>query len=353
MKGRSAAPSRLKGWLGGLATAAILLSAAAPAAVARPTPAFQPPALHGPTPWTSTRFDDSPGDFAFAVVTDLQSGYRKGVFDVAAAELGLLHPAFIITVGDLIDGGTEDEAKLNTEWDEFDARLKGTHAPFFHVGGNHDLTNLTQRRVFEQRYGRRYYHFSYKGVLFLVLDTEDYPPARMAEIYHQRADYIAMLKTDPDKARSLPYASALEARVGEVGSDQSAYFETVLKAHPKARWTVLLMHKPVWRRADGHGLERIEAALKGRPYTLLNGHLHRYGYAARDGHDYIALGTTGGERAFDGSEGAMDHMMWVTMTRDGPSIANLKLDGVLDKTGHVPAGGDALCLDHGGPKCPG
>ena len=27
-------------------------------------------------------------------------------------------------------------------------------------------------------------------------------------------------------------------------------------------------------------------------------------------------------------------------------------NGVLDKTGHLPAGGDALCLDHGPPKCP-
>lgn len=64
------------------------------------------------------------------------------------------------------------------------------------------------------------------------------------------------------------------------------------------------------------------------------------------------LGTTGGGRAFDGSFGAMDHMMWITMTKDGPSIANLRLDGVLDKTGHVPAGGEALCLSSGKPPCP-
>ena len=335
-----------------LALIVSVLAGAWPGLAAERGAAFQAPAMAGPKPWTNTRFDDAPGDFTFAVVTDLQSGYRKGVFEVAAAELGLLHPAFIITVGDLIDGGTEDAAKLNAEWDEFDARLAGTHAPFFHVGGNHDLTNMVQRRVFEARYGRRYYHFSYKGVLFLVLDTEDYPPARMAEIYHLRDDYLQALKTDPAKAETLPYATLMEAKVGEVGPEQSAYFERVLKAHPKARWTVVLMHKPAWRREDGHGLARIEAALKGRPYTLLNGHLHRYGYTTRNGQDYITLGTTGGGRAFDGSQGAMDHMIWVTMTRDGPSIANLKLDGVLDKTGHVPAGGDGLCLDHGGPKCP-
>ena len=60
----------------------------------------------------------------------------------------------------------------------------------------------------------------------------------------------------------------------------------------------------------------------------------------------------GGERGFDGSAGAFDHMMWITMTRDGPSIANLKLDGVLDKTGKIPADGAKLCLGWGAPPCP-
>ena len=158
----------------------------------------------------------------------------------------------------------------------------------------------------EARYGRRYYHFLYKNVLFLVLDTEDYSPARMQEIYKLRDDYLRAVDTDPAKAAKLPYASLMEAKVGEVSPEQSAYFEKVLAANRKARWTVLLMHKPVWNRPDDKGLGRIEAALKGRPYTLINGHLHRYSYTVRNGRDYIMLGTTGGGRAFDGSPGAMD-----------------------------------------------
>ena len=34
----------------------------------------------------------------------------------------------------------------------------------------------------------------------------------------------------------------------------------------------------------------------------------------------------------------------VTMTGDGPSVAHLRLDGILDKTGQVPVGGDSLCF---------
>lgn len=327
--------------------AALLLLAALPAAAAD----FMAPPLKGPTPWTHLRFDEAPGDFTFAVVTDLESGYRTGVFDVAVKDLQLLRPAFVITVGDQIDGGTEDEAQLDKEWSEFDARLAGLKAPYFHVGGNHDLTNLTQRRVWERRYGARYYHFSYKGVLFLVLDTEDYRPERMAEIYRMRAEFLTTRQTDPAKAATLPYASLMEAKVGEVGDAQSAYFEGVIAANPKARHVVLLMHKPVWRRAGSGSLVRIETALKGRPYTVLNGHLHRYGHVEREGRDYITLGTTGGEWADTEVPGAFDHIMWVTMTGDGPSIANLRLDGVLDKTGAIPAGGDKLCLSRKGPNC--
>jgi hypothetical protein len=346
----SAARWRLVGWV--LAALIALGLSTARAGPADPGTTFQAPALQGAKPWTHERFDDAPADFAFAVVTDLESGYRDGVFDVAAAELALLRPAFVIAVGDLIEGGSEDEAKLRAEWDQFDGRLAGIHAPFFHVGGNHDLTNGVQRRVWASRYGPRYYHFSYKGVLFLVLDTEDYTPARQEEIYRMRADYLAARKTDPARAETLPYPRLMEAEVGEIGPEQAAYFEKALRDNPHPRWTVLLMHKPAWRREDGRGLGPIEAALKGRPYTVLSGHLHRYGYSTRNGRDYITLGTTGGERAFDGSPGAVDHVMWVTMTDDGPSIANLRLDGVFDKTGHIPADGEALCLDHGGPKCP-
>jgi hypothetical protein len=327
--------------------ALMALLSALPAAAAD----FLAPPLKGPAPWTHQRFDEAPGDFTFAVVTDLESGYRNGVFDVAVRDLQLLRPAFVITVGDQIDGGTEDEAQLEKEWSEFDARLAGLKAPYFHVGGNHDLTNLTQRKVWARRYGPRYYHFGYKGVLFLVLDTEDYKPERMAEIYRMRAEFLETRRTDPAKAATLPYASLMEAKVGEVSDAQSAYFEGVLAANPKARHIVLLMHKPVWRRAGQGSLARIETALKGRPYTVLNGHVHRYSHAEREGRDYITLGTTGGEWADTEVPGAFDHIMWVTMTRDGPSIANLRLDGVLDKTGKIPAGGDKLCLSRKGPNC--
>ena len=31
--------------------------------------------------------------------------------------------------------------------------------------------------------------------------------------------------------------------------------------------------------------------------------------------------------------GAMDHLVWITMTDDGPKIANLLMNGIMDKKG--------------------
>jgi hypothetical protein len=263
--------------------AAALLCAALAACT---TPVFQSDIARGPTPWTKTTFDNAPEDFSFAVVSDLESGYRPGVFDVAVAELNLLRPNFVLTIGDMIDGGTEDEAELQRQWTSFDAMVDRLHAPYFHIAGNHDMTNLTQRKVWEERYGRRFYHFIYGNVLFLALDTEDYPPTKMKQIFEQRAEFLEARKNDPLAAEKLPYRSLKESRTGEIGPEQSAYFEKVIADHPEVRWTILLFHKPVYERTDGLGLSRIEAALKGRPYTVLNSRrrkarLHHAGHNRR------------------------------------------------------------------------
>ena len=307
----------------------------------RPEPSFQHAHSDGATPWTHDRFDDAEEKFTFAIFSDLNGGERARVFEVAIAQLSLLRPELILSVGDLIDGGTEDRERLGREWDSFDERASRASAPVFYVGGNHDLTNRTMREVWEERYGSRYYHFVYKNVLFLALDTEDYDAERMKEIYLARAAYIEVADGDhPEKAREMEYYRMPERLTGEIGAAQSEYFQTAIADNPQVGWTLLFMHKPVWQREDEPEFSAIEAALSERPYTLFNGHFHNYSHTVRNGRDYIMLGTTGGGQG----ETAFDHVTVVTMGEEGPTIGNLRLDGILDKTGHIPADGDGLCF---------
>lgn len=186
------------------------------------------------TPWTHEEFDAANGKFTFAVFSDLYSGERERVFSIALAQLNLLRPEFILSIGDLINGGTEDRARLTREWNDFDAKLSAARAPAFHVGGNHDLTNLTMRAVWTERYGARYYHFTYKNVLFLMLDSEDFDDQRMQEVYKARAIAIDILEGDePEKWPETEYFKMPERTTGMVRAEQAAYFRKVIAENPQ------------------------------------------------------------------------------------------------------------------------
>jgi len=306
--------------------------------------AFQHNLNARPTPWTHNRFDNAEDKFTFAIFSDLNGGEREKVFEVAVAQLSLLRPELILSVGDLIDGGTENRETLRQEWESFDVRASRAVAPVFKVGGNHDLTNLTMRDVWMERYGARYYHFIYKNVLFLALDSEDYFDDRMQEIYEARAEYIELRDSmEPEQVKEMKYMKMPERTTGEMGKEQSDYFLKVIAEHPNVYWTFLFMHKPIWLKENDPEFAAIESAFSNRPYTLFNGHFHSYSHTIKNGRDYIMLGTTGGSQNAD-NEMSFDHVMMVTMTKDGPTIGNLRLDGILDKTGHIPADGDRLCF---------
>lgn len=145
---------------------------------------------------THEEFDSDNDKFTYAVFSDLTGGERPKIFEIAVAQLNLLLPELIINVGDLIDGGTADLDDLDAQWDSFDERAKQAKTPVFYAGGNHDLTGQVLQQVWDERYGRRYYHFVYKNVLFLVLDTEDNTPERAREVFEIRKRALERIKKE-------------------------------------------------------------------------------------------------------------------------------------------------------------
>jgi len=299
----------------------------------------------GSRPWTSRDFDAAPGKFTFAVFSDLNGGERERIFEIAVAQLSLLRPELILNVGDLIVGETDDPAALHAQWDQFDERAGRARAPVFHVGGNHDLTGAPLQVVWDERYGRRYYYFVYKDVLFLVLDTEDNTPERAQHIFEARNHALRVLDDQGEEAFGhTEYANLPELPAGNITDEQSRYFVDAIARYPGVRWTFLFMHKSPWLRADLPAFAAIEDALADRPYTVFSGHNHVYSYTERRGRDYIHLGTTGGSQVA-GPNRSMDHVTLVTVDDNGVDVANLLMEGILDKTGHVPLGGDDVCFE--------
>ncbi len=252
-----------------------------------------------PLPWTHLRFQDEAEDFQFLIVADRTGGHREGIFADAVAKAELLRPEFIISVGDLIEGYTEDEGELETQWDEFAGMVDDLEPPFFYVGGNHDLSNPVMTRLWRERFGPDHYHFLYRDVLFLCLNSED-------------------------GARAT------------VGEEQVDYFRSVLKRYPDPRWTLIFIHRPLWEQDEAPGWSEFEELLDGRDYTVFAGHVHRYLKTVRGNKRHIVLATTGGGSSLRGPDvGEFDHLTWVTMTDSGPRLANLLLEGIYDENVHT------------------
>lgn len=138
-------------------------------------------------PWTAQEFARPTDHFQFAVIGDLTGGYRSGVFPLAVDKANAIVPDFVMSVGDLIEGYTYDTAQIQRWWNQFDKWVGALDMPFFYVPGNHDLSNALMTRLWEERYGRTYYHFVYRNNLFLVLNTEDGAPSHISE---RQVDYF-------------------------------------------------------------------------------------------------------------------------------------------------------------------
>ena len=300
-----------------------------------PAAKFQHDVTSGAKPWTGETFETTEGDFTFAIISDLNGGEREGVYATAVEQLNMLDPTFVLSVGDLIDGGTEDTLQLKKEWDSFDERTAKLNMPFFHLGGNHDLTNPVMREFWKNRFGPRYYHFVYENVLFLMMDSEDYEEKRMIEIYNARAKALKIIDGEIEgKYEDSEYYHMPERRIGGMSKAQLDYFTEVLKDNPDVKWTFVLMHKPLWMREDEKGLGPLEDVLADREYTVINGHFHSFSNQMRKGHSYTIVGTTGGSQNPQDSM-AFDHVSLVRMAKK-PVITHLKMEGILNEQGEVP-----------------
>lgn len=293
-------------------------------------------------PWTTLKALDNEAKFHFAVVTDRTGGERVGPWANAMTKLNLLQPAFTVSVGDLIQGGTENAAQVQKEWDELDEMVATLDAPFFYTPGNHDYSNTIMSQIWKSRLGANYYSFTYKDTLFIVLNSS---------IFNEENDAPAQWVADHKR--------------------QMGWLENTLQEHADVKWTFVFMHHPFWRdlwwreivgddwigtkgATPGSKYEtgpaewdKIRTLLDDRDYTAFAGHTHTYEYddngTETHTHDLISLATTGGgstireadlprATTLRGPEFAeFDHLVWVTITDNGPVIANILLEGVLEK----------------------
>ncbi|HYV39219.1 MAG TPA: metallophosphoesterase, partial [Gemmataceae bacterium] len=157
-----------------IVVAAVLLSRSTPAVAPAVTPDLQIK-QDAVNPWNNLQLNNDPKTFRFAIVSDNTGGARSGIFARAVEQLNILQPEFVMSVGDLIEGYTTDQASIDRQWKDFNAMIAKLQVPFFYIPGNHDVTNTVMEQRWKDQFGRLYYHFKYKDVLFLMLNSEDLP----------------------------------------------------------------------------------------------------------------------------------------------------------------------------------
>ncbi|MFH1145274.1 MAG: metallophosphoesterase, partial [Candidatus Eisenbacteria bacterium] len=236
-------------------------------------------------------------ELRFAILGDRTGSHQPGVYERTIAEIDLLAPDFVVTVGDHIEGYTEDRAVLAGEWDEYQALIAPLEGPFYICPGNHDILNDVQAEVWRERTGREEnYAFDHGGVHFIILDTGR---------WESSAEWLAH-------------------------GDHRAWLEADLATHAGAALTLAVFHKPYWYHtlADGLADPLHEIFLRGGVDAVFNGHFHLYGTARYDGIVYTMVGSSGGAIEGVPERGAFYHWVWAVV-RDGTlTWAVISEDGV-------------------------
>jgi hypothetical protein len=221
-------------------------------------------------------------EFHFVVLGDSQF-HDAARFNRLIDDIRHLNPAFVIQVGDMIEGYAQP-ATVAAEWIRFRQQIAplGT-IPFMPVPGNHDLYNPSRtadpvlEALYLDQWGATYYAFDYQHARFIVLNTDG-----------------------PGAER-------------RIGPDQWQWLQTTL-AEAANRPVLVFMHRPPATLENGPALH---ALLRdhGVRYVFY-GHQHHYHFEERDGIRYV-MTNAAATGALDFAEtGSFHHFLLVTVRDD-------------------------------------
>ena len=229
--------------------------------------------------------DEPNNDFRFAIIGDRTGGAQPQIYGRVWREVDLLHPDFVINVGDTIEGG--DDAEAADEWREMRPLwARYNHYPLYFTPGNHDIWSDVSRQLYEQESSRpTRYGFDYQDAHFTVLDSA--------------------------ATNGSPYR-------GELGPDELAFLEKDLEENADAEPKFVFFHHPTWIRplAAGEPYPLHDLLRKYGVDYVITGHGHQFVRRVHEGIVYMEVGSSGGQmigglmRGEGFGEGRFYH--WVT-----------------------------------------
>jgi hypothetical protein len=206
----------------------------------------------------------APDHLHFVLLGDRTGETQPGVYERVWRELALTQPAFVLSVGDTIQGLHDDTAEA--EWREARRILEPYRKiPLYLAPGNHDIWSDASQRLFRQYAGRApHYSFDSGGAHFTVLDN---------------------------------------SRSDQWPAGELAWLEGDLREHAAVPVKFVVSHRPTWL---------LDAALGGTSGPLhrlakrygvccvIAGHVHQLIHAELEGVTYLTLPSAGAHLRLSG-----------------------------------------------------
>ncbi len=198
-------------------------------------------------------------DYHFAVLGDRTGGANQEAFEMVLKDIEMLHPDFVITVGDLIEGYS-NVATAKEEWNEIFKSFEIISCPIFPVPGNHDIYDDESEELYIEKTGfNPYYTFDFENSHFIILNN------------------------------------AIAENIEQMGKEQIQWLEKDLNKNRTKDNIFVFMHKPFWANGIAEGKEdKLHDIFKGNNVDVVfTGHWHQFASNEYDGIRYILVGSSG------------------------------------------------------------
>jgi len=199
-----------------------------------------------------------PEPFRFAILGDRTGEAQPGVYEQVWRETASEKPAFVISIGDTIQG--LNDAATENEWRQVQQILRPyRNIPLYFTPGNHDIWSAASERLFQKFADQPPHHsFNYGGAHFTILDN---------------------------------------SRSDELPSTELAFLEEDLKNHQKLPVKFVFSHRPSWLMNVALRNPNFKLHQLARQYQVqyvIAGHIHQMLRFELEGVTYLSMASSGG-----------------------------------------------------------
>jgi len=237
--------------------------------------------------------------FSFGIIADVQYAekdkvgtreYRASKDKLARAveQFNNEQLAFVVQLGDMIDGGETAEQELRAVTDVFN----GLKTRKYHVLGNHDFAGIDRKTAMSiLGMERPFYEFAHQNWRFIVLDTMDLAVQGGWEADSLNCQLGRKMLDERVKAGA---SNAVDWN-GAIGPAQKQWLEYVLKdAAEQKQKALIFAHHPLMPAGDRHNLwnnEEITKVLESHDCVVawFNGHKHFCEYFYKNNKYYVTF----------------------------------------------------------------